>query len=219
MDIYNDAAHATAATFAFAQLLSRNFCLLSQALGGPEAVAALPVLDLGNMDTGTDYFDWLEPKDLSAPVMIGVDICRRMFVAIKVKAQAEGKEPCEFVLTLFQRYTNEFGCWAWATREELSCRLCSRLISDDQRPRQRASRRRDLGSFSVNFIFNNEQSLSHGRRVEPQPRPCPGTPVRGGRLCSLQLREAGVLAQTPQRNPHSAVLRHLLRTGQVLVCM
>jgi hypothetical protein len=109
----------------FAKSLARHFRLLCEALGGPEAVAQLPVLDLGGRTTFTGYIDFLTPADLTAPVMIGVDASDRAFVAIAIKVE-DGEESDEFVLTLFQRYVGNEEEWACGATK-LHIRACWQL--------------------------------------------------------------------------------------------
>jgi hypothetical protein len=124
-------------TAAWAKDLARNFRLLSDALGGPEAVSQLPVLDLGDATNFTGYIDWLEPEHLSAPVMIGRDCHGRAFVAVKAQVEQDGQDGGagrDFVVTLFQRYSDQLDCWAWGTHDwDLPSRVCSDMISDGHR--------------------------------------------------------------------------------------
>lgn len=110
----------------FADSLQLEFAVLSDALGGPGAVARLPILDMGQGRVFTDYIDFLQPEDMSAPIMIGVDCGSRKFVAIRLR-QDDGSK---FVLTLFQRYTGE-GIWAWGSSNRSG--LFDKLISNDLR--------------------------------------------------------------------------------------
>lgn len=61
---------------------------------------ALPVLDLGSRNGHTGYIDFIQPEEMSSPIMRGEDDNGRPFVAIRYMYQ---EQLC--VETLFRRYT------------------------------------------------------------------------------------------------------------------
>ena len=74
----------------------------------------VPVLDLGDQRGNTGYIDFVKAEDVQFPVMRGIDVYGRPFVAIK--AQLEGK--CEFpevVGVFFQRYADNTTDWAYGS--------------------------------------------------------------------------------------------------------
>jgi hypothetical protein len=77
-----------------------TFPLLVAALGGEEAFAALPELDLGDKCGSTGYLDFLRPEDMTAPVMRGSDKYGRPFVAFRMERKAQVQ-----VEVVFRRYT------------------------------------------------------------------------------------------------------------------
>lgn len=76
------------------------------AVGGPDAWAALPVLDLGseeNLHNG--YLDFVRPERMTAPLMRGVDVHGRTFLAVRFTLDVGAPEGPELhVETLFRRY-------------------------------------------------------------------------------------------------------------------
>jgi len=76
-----------------------------QALGGEEAFMALPVLELdAARGTGrTGYLDFVQPEDMTAPVMRGKDSAGRPFVAFRMQLTEDG-ETRVVVETIFRRY-------------------------------------------------------------------------------------------------------------------
>ena len=71
----------------------------------------LPCLDIGNKNGNTDYIDFIRVEDMNFPIMKGVDIYGRKFIAMKVKTHnTKTHESKEIVGTFFQRYsdTNEY---------------------------------------------------------------------------------------------------------------
>lgn len=80
-----------------------------EAMGGVEQFLTFPVLEWKKEYIGcTDYIDRIRPIDLSHPVMIGRDPYQRSFICLKMRA---GVYPKEFVMTMFQRYTNQQDTW------------------------------------------------------------------------------------------------------------
>ena len=54
----------------------------------------------------TDYIDRIKPKDVSEPVMIGIDDFRRSFVTLRIKLTYLTKNLTKHIVqTFFQRYT------------------------------------------------------------------------------------------------------------------
>ena len=63
---------------------------------------------------GTDYIDRIRAKDLTHPIMIGVDHFRRPFITIKYKDFDKTKYSCNLnrgYITVFQRYTDAKQTW------------------------------------------------------------------------------------------------------------
>ena len=83
-----------------------KFPELIKALGGKHAALRLPVLDLGQRMGHTGYLDFLTPKDLSAPIMRGIDSLGRPFIAICYRTRERVSVEC-----LFQRYTDDPKTW------------------------------------------------------------------------------------------------------------
>lgn len=63
-----------------------------------------PYLDIKERTGWTDYIDFIDEKELTSPVMRGVDIFRRKFITIMVKIEGE-----IYSQTFFQRYTDGLG--------------------------------------------------------------------------------------------------------------
>ncbi|MDF2549116.1 MAG: hypothetical protein K0S07_183 [Chlamydiales bacterium] len=81
-----------------------------KALGGLLHVQQLPILNLKGQKGQFGYIDFIEPEMMSAPVMRGIDIDQRPFIAFKYVIN-EGDEMAEYVETLFQRYSDEPLIW------------------------------------------------------------------------------------------------------------
>lgn len=80
-----------------------------EAMGGVEKFLTFPVLEWKKEYIGcTDYIDRIRPIDLSDPVMIGRDQYQRSFISLKLRAGVYSKE---FVVTMFQRYTDKKDTW------------------------------------------------------------------------------------------------------------
>jgi hypothetical protein len=76
----------------------------------------LPILDLKNRMGHSDYIDFLQPEELTHPIMRGIDAYRRPFVAFKVYvAGPKDKDNYEIVGTFFQRYSDDTDAWAFGT--------------------------------------------------------------------------------------------------------
>ena len=74
----------------------------------------LPVLDLGGRQGATGYIDFVRAEDMPFPVMRGVDVYGRPFVAIKAQTAGE----CDFIEVVgvfFQRYSDNADAWAYGT--------------------------------------------------------------------------------------------------------
>ncbi len=74
----------------------------------------VPILDLGDRRGATGYIDFLRAEEMTHPIMRGVDVYHRPFVAIKAQTKGE----CRFrevVGVFFQRYTNDSSEWAYGT--------------------------------------------------------------------------------------------------------
>jgi len=86
----------------------------------------IPILDLGDYVGHTGYIDFIKSKDMSSPIMRGIDCLRRPFLSIKVDCkrypvpsysedtEEDPGEPevrktvhAQFVYTIFQRYTDD----------------------------------------------------------------------------------------------------------------
>ena len=74
----------------------------------------IPVLDIGERRGHTDYIDFIIESDMQYPVMKGVDIHRRPFLALKLQKD-NGKKKSDFVITIFQRYTDNNNTWCYGT--------------------------------------------------------------------------------------------------------
>jgi hypothetical protein len=77
---------------------------------GIDNMINFPILEFNDKFIGhTDYIDSIKPKDLSEPIMIGIDCYKRAFISIRTLKIEENNEPT--VDILFQRYTNEKEKW------------------------------------------------------------------------------------------------------------
>ena len=70
--------------------------------GGKAIFEALPVLDIGKKMGRTDYIDFITPRDMTAPIMRGIDRYKRPFFALRAT-----RDDAQLVQTFFQRYTDE----------------------------------------------------------------------------------------------------------------
>lgn len=75
---------------------------------GMDRFERLPKLDLGDRKGRTDSIDFINPNEMSHPLMRGTDKSGRAFIACKLQ---HGKEK-PFVVTLFERYP-QGGMWVW----------------------------------------------------------------------------------------------------------
>jgi hypothetical protein len=79
--------------------------------GGLLAISNYPVLDLNGRNGSTDYIDFLQPKDLTAPIMRGIDCFRRPFITFRYMVSDGRNSDNMEVETIFQRYTDDKLCW------------------------------------------------------------------------------------------------------------
>lgn len=63
-----------------------------------------PYLDIKGRTGWTDYIDFIHEKELTSPIMRGVDVFRRKFITVMVKIEGE-----IYSQTFFQRYTDGLG--------------------------------------------------------------------------------------------------------------
>ena len=86
-------------------------------MGGFQKFLSFPALEWKNEFIGfTDYIDRISPCDVSDPIMIGIDCYRRSFITLKLYKDNQQ----EFVITLFQRYTNDPNTWTHGKRGYLT---------------------------------------------------------------------------------------------------
>lgn len=78
-------------------------------LGGMEAVLNMPVLDLGDREGLTGYIDFIQPSEVGAPIMSGLDKYNRPFFTLRI--QYGPRPDMVYVETLFQRYVNDYVLW------------------------------------------------------------------------------------------------------------
>lgn len=74
----------------------------------------VPILDIGGRRGSTDYIDFIKLKEVSAPVMKGVDCYSRHFVVLKIKGKTDQGDVMDLFQTFFQRYTNNKHTWMGA---------------------------------------------------------------------------------------------------------
>lgn len=76
----------------------------------------VPILDIGDKRGWTDYIDFIKESDMTAPVMKGVDVYGREFVALKVKSDNNNDNiPKLSVEVFFRRYSDSEKLWMEAT--------------------------------------------------------------------------------------------------------
>jgi hypothetical protein len=86
----------------------------AQAMAELHRRATVPVLLAKDMPVGpTGYLDRLQPRGMSAPIMVGVDQDRRPFIAFRVILEDAGhySAPRVGVVTAFQRYPSSGRIW------------------------------------------------------------------------------------------------------------
>ncbi len=72
-----------------------------------------PNLDIGDRQGHTDYIDFINPSELTHPIMLGIDILKRPFIVIKAIGTLND-EMVKFTETFFQRYTENQSLWVGA---------------------------------------------------------------------------------------------------------
>lgn len=94
------------------------------------------LLDLGKRRGLTNYIDFVQVDDMKAPIMFGTDLFRRPFVSFLLQDQ----EGLRFVISAFQRYTEDPYCWCVGGRRHCFffkhnsrdiIDKCSRLFAGD----------------------------------------------------------------------------------------
>ncbi len=108
------------------------FQAMKEAVGGSAAFDRLPVLDIGTRTGDTGYLDFLRPSDLSQSIMRGADRLGRPFIALKLRSNRPVDQGREFVVTFFQRYTDDDGRWTWGTTHQ-GTDLFGNIIRDQDR--------------------------------------------------------------------------------------
>jgi hypothetical protein len=103
---------------------------------GDERFAALPILELPDRNGGgTGYIDFVEPDDMSAPLMRGTDAHGRNFLAVRMAVTTERTnwDTGETAVTtelevevLFQRYTTAGSAWTSGGARH----ICSSRLTD-----------------------------------------------------------------------------------------
>lgn len=63
-----------------------------------------PLLDIKERTGWTDYIDFIHEKELTSPIMRGVDVFRRKFITVMVKIEGQ-----IYSQAFFQRYTDGLG--------------------------------------------------------------------------------------------------------------
>jgi hypothetical protein len=113
---------------------------LIEALGGPEEMAKLPVLDLGKNTGGfTGYLDFVRPEQMEGhKIKRGVDAAGRPFITFCAE---DTKTHKIMVQTLFQRYNGDKKVWVTGGKRilpynanatiEPTCNDISRLIRNE----------------------------------------------------------------------------------------
>jgi hypothetical protein len=82
---------------------------------------SLPILDIKQREGNTGYIDFIKSDDMKYPIMKGVDIFNRPFVAMKLNTfNIETSEKNCIVGTFFQRYSDDLVNWAYGTCYDLN---------------------------------------------------------------------------------------------------
>jgi len=76
-------------------------------------LSTLPVLDLGDRHGHTDYIDFLQPEEMTAPVMRFVDRFRRPGIAFRLQAVHRTDKTKSVVFAWFQRYSDDKRTWSF----------------------------------------------------------------------------------------------------------
>jgi hypothetical protein len=107
----------------------------------------IPIIDIGKKCGHTDYIDFIVESDMKYPVMKGVDICRRPFLALKL--QKDNGKKSNFVITIFQRYTDNNNTWCYGTCYEFGLFWLNNYLS----------------SLDNEYIYYRLNELFNGRSV------------------------------------------------------
>jgi hypothetical protein len=105
--------------------------LMQEAVGGVDTFNQYPVLDIGSRTGATGHLDFLQPQDLTHPVMRGVDAVGRPFISLKLRSGQSGDHNAESVVTLFQRYRDS-GLWVYGAAHGRDV-FDNRVIKDAER--------------------------------------------------------------------------------------
>ena len=140
------------------------FKLLHEALR--ERVNNITVLPWESRFEGnTDYIDRIEPKDVSQPVMVGIDNFKRSFVTFRMKITYLQKNISQnIVQTFFQKYTPTQLPWMPACSEGLDAfKIHGPVINGSNM----------WGSqYSVEFYFKIFNLLSCGKYIDEEHQLC-----------------------------------------------
>lgn len=82
---------------------------IASLFGGEEGFQKLPILDIGEREGGTGYIDFIDPSEMTAPIMRGVDKYNREFFVIRAKNNTTGEHSCT---CYFERAGDQPGTWA-----------------------------------------------------------------------------------------------------------
>lgn len=132
------------------------------AVGGPAAWEALPVLDLGeeeNLPIGnTGYIDFVTAERMTGPLMRGVDTYGRPFLAVRYNVDV-GSGPRLCVETIFRRYRTG-GVW---TSGGASVLCGSTLTHDDLELLRRLVHGEEVGVRKI--AWGNKEVPPNARNV------------------------------------------------------
>lgn len=79
---------------------------------GNRMLSSFPVLDLQDRVGATEYVDFLDPQEMTAPVMRFVDKYSRPGLVFRLQGRGEHANICNTV-AWFQRYTNDPRTWSY----------------------------------------------------------------------------------------------------------
>ena len=83
--------------------------------GGVKKMALLPILKWKSYFEGsTGYIDQINPKNVTYPIMVGVDDYKRPYITIKTQSTFK-KNIYSVVVTIFQRYSDSKSSWTHGT--------------------------------------------------------------------------------------------------------
>jgi hypothetical protein len=94
---------------------AESFKIIMNIFGGKQEYEKLPIFDLSQYNKRSDYIDYIHARDLSAPIMRGIDKNGRRFFTIRFY-NVENNEGSEvkyhgpYCETIFERYSNN-GEW------------------------------------------------------------------------------------------------------------